>query len=132
MKKNCPFQRGKEQKFCEKVKQENVICIQSQIVSIQMKLICFKSNYKVKSLGLIAEEVVPLNHLTLSDPRGGPFCPLSNKSTVNFLWMDISTSIPYGFSSLLYLHCHLKSNIMFISKIFKIFQFLKISIIKVD
>ena len=57
--------------------------------------------------------------LTLSDPRGGPFCPLLNKSTVNFLWMDISTSIPYGFSSLRYLHCLLKSNIMFISKNFQ-------------
>ena len=43
---------------------------------------------------------------------GGPFCPLLNKLIVNFLWMDIITSIPYGFSSFRYLQWLLKSNIM--------------------
>ena len=56
--------------------------------------------------------------LTLSDPRGGPFCPLFSQSIANASWLGISVSMPDGFSSWRYINCLVKLDTLFIIELF--------------
>ena len=56
--------------------------------------------------------------LTLSDPRGGPFCPLFSQSIANASWLGISVSMPDGFLSWRYINCLVKLDTFFIIELF--------------